>query len=579
MSEQGPRKDNSDDEVFVRGDINQTIHQFNSIHSSVDYEVDEESCNFFTSTPQAHHVRHLIGQGSSQVGNEGSSQHSPLLGQVESPNGLNNKRSKSNDSLNIRMRFAQAHRSLSSLFESRSMDKENEEQATVCIDLDSVKAKQSWRKLKMPKEAELLKRALSAPDGECSNTGQELGHFISSPLLDRLSNPGSPSSLRALRHTDPISKRGVPQGNGNIHGCKSEGQRRKCLPGLSQFSNDSAIPHLNNISPVSPLSPSSLAALTRQPSHPWSRSHQVASEVLTESPLRPMSPKPNSPRPAAQRKNFCYPQSSRASSVCSNLLGQSVSVEGLTDPPERPKTLKPSTSPLVVNLSLLDTEEHRIDSQSHISLYAFGFISELEGSQNGGRPASQSRTRKLLEVESEGKASMVLGRLRNGCWLDVGHERGGRQQGQNCSDDLWIEEQKKYKRKLARVIRGSLGQLNTLISEDMDKTDAGVTSGPINAFRGMPLKAQFFSQSTPIGLDCLGWRRRISYTSVVIPDGPSEKAGFGDELGSEDDLLYEDFRSSGHRFGHPGGGGGEQLAINEVKMSIYQHWRSCGLRL
>ncbi|XP_053268338.1 uncharacterized protein arhgef4 isoform X1 [Pleuronectes platessa] len=564
MSEQGPRKDNSDDEVFVRGDINQTIHQFNSIHSSVDYEVDEESCNFFTSTPQAHHVRHLIGQGSSQVGNEGSSQHSPLLGQVESPNGLNNKRSKSNDSLNIRMRFAQAHRSLSSLFESRSMDKENEEQATVCIDLDSVKAKQSWRKLKMPKEAELLKRALSAPDGECSNTGQELGHFISSPLLDRLSNPGSPSSLRALRHTDPISKRGVPQGNGNIHGCKSEGQRRKCLPGLSQFSNDSAIPHLNNISPVSPLSPSSLAALTRQPSHPWSRSHQVASEVLTESPLRPMSPKPNSPRPAAQRKNFCYPQSSRASSVCSNLLGQSVSVEGLTDPPERPKTLKPSTSPLVVNLSLLDTEEHRIDSQSHISLYAFGFISELEGSQNGGRPASQSRTRKLLEVESEGKASMVLGRLRNGCWLDVGHERGGRQQGQNCSDDLWIEEQKKYKRKLARVIRGSLGQLNTLISEDMDKTDAGVTSGPINAFRGMPLKAQFFSQSTPIGLDCLGWRRRISYTSVVIPDGPSEKAGFGDELGSEDDLLYEDFRSSGHRFGHPGGGGGEQLAINEL---------------
>lgn len=48
----------------------------------------------------------------------------------------------------------------------------------------------------------------------------------------------------------------------------------------------------------------------------------------------------------------------------------------------------------------------------------------------------------------------------------------------------------------------------------------------------------------------------------MLPDGASEKAA--DELGSEDD-LYEDFRSSGHRFGHPGGGGGEQLAINEVK--------------
>ncbi len=51
---------------------------------------------------------------------------------------------------------------------------------------------------------------------------------------------------------------------------------------------------------------------------------------------------------------------------------------------------------------------------------------------------------------------------------------------------------------------------------------------------------------------------------MVVPDGSSEKAGVGDELGSEEDLLYEEFRSSGHRFGHPGGGGGEQLAINEV---------------
>ena len=51
---------------------------------------------------------------------------------------------------------------------------------------------------------------------------------------------------------------------------------------------------------------------------------------------------------------------------------------------------------------------------------------------------------------------------------------------------------------------------------------------------------------------------------MVVPDGASEKAGLGDELGSEEDLLYEDFRGSGHRFGHPGGGGGEQLAINEV---------------
>ncbi|TKS88095.1 Rho guanine nucleotide exchange factor 4 APC-stimulated guanine nucleotide exchange factor 1 [Collichthys lucidus] len=59
-----------------------------------------------------------------------------------------------------------------------------------------------------------------------------------------------------------------------------------------------------------------------------------------------------------------------------------------------------------------------------------------------------------------------------------------------------------------------------------------------------------------------------SSAAVVVPDGASEKVGLGDELGSEEDLLYEEFRGSGHRFGHPGGGGGEQLAINEAGATL-----------
>ncbi|TKS88096.1 hypothetical protein D9C73_022220 [Collichthys lucidus] len=143
----------------------------------------------------------------------------------------------------------------------------------------------------------------------------------------------------------------------------------------------------------------------------------------------------------------------------------------------------------------------------------------LQGTQNDGRPASQFRARKLLEVKGEGKASVVPGGLRTCCWVDVERDGGGQQRRRKCSDDLWIEEQKKYKRKLARAIRGSVGQLSTLLCEGMDKARRGhsvadprVTLGPIEAFRGMPLKAHCFSQSTPIGLDCLGWRRRISYT-------------------------------------------------------------------
>ncbi|XP_058485858.1 uncharacterized protein arhgef4 isoform X3 [Solea solea] len=556
MSEQGPGIDNLDDEVF---DKDQTFQQE---MSPVGNNIDKEDCGFLHSTPNSDHVPHLDSQSSVHIGNGGTSPDNALFEQVDSPHRQTYKRSKSNDSLNIRMRFAQAHKTLSSLFESRSIDKKNEEQASVDTDVDSGKIKQSWRKLKKAKEAEPLKNPQTVSDGECSSitSGQDCGHFASSPLLDRSSNPGSLSSIRNLRHTDPISKRGFSPGSGNENplGCKSEGQRRKCspnaAPGRASLFDDSPVLQTNHISPGSPLSPSSSASFAHQ--------HSVACEGVPESPLRPMSPKPNSPRPAAQRKLFRFPHSSRATSVCPTVLAQSVSVEGLTDPPERPKTLKPSTSPLGVSLSLLDAAEHRTESQSHINLFAIGFVSDPEGTHSDGRPASQTRTRKHLDVEGEGKSSVVLGGLRTGHWVDVGRHGSCRQR--NCTDDLWIEEQKKYKRKLARAIRGSVGQLNTLISADMDKTDDGVTSGLVKAFRGMPLKAHCFSHSTPIGLDCLGWRRHVSYTSVVIPDGASEKTALGDELGSEDDLLYEDFRSSGHRFGHPGGGGGEQLAINEL---------------
>lgn len=76
-------------------------------------------------------------------------------------------------------------------------------------------------------------------------------------------------------------------------------------------------------------------------------------------------------------------------------------------------------------------------------------------------------------MKGEGKASVVSARLMTGCWVDVGCDVGGQQRRRKCSDDLWIEEQKKYKCKLTRAIRGSLGQLNTLLSEDMDKVRCG----------------------------------------------------------------------------------------------------------
>lgn len=53
----------------------------------------------------------------------------------------------------------------------------------------------------------------------------------------------------------------------------------------------------------------------------------------------------------------------------------------------------------------------------------------------------------------------------------------------------------------------------------------------------------------------------------AIPDGALDKVICADDVGSEED-LYEDVHSSSHHYSHPGGGG-EQLAINEVGSSLH----------
>lgn len=377
-SEPSVHEDNSDDEVFVKESdiLNQAVQQ---AFSSRRDEEEEESYGFFPPTPRTRHVQQLLGH-------RGPGEANGAL----DPDGLHQtayKRSKSNDSLNnnIRMRFAQAHKSLSSLFESRSMDKENEEHLSSANEGDLSRAKQSWRRLKRAKEAELLRRALSVPEGDTgrTGTGEDLEDSIISSVQDGMSISGSPASLRALRHTDPLSKRGFPQGDGTDipHGCKSEGQRRKCsgngLPITAPSSSDDseALP-INE--PQSPISPSSLASLYHPHSPTGVPLPPLTGDVLIEGPLRPMSPKPNSPRPAAQRRVFRYPHSVRASVLSSVRLCQSVSVEGLTDPPERPKTLKPTASPLGLSLSPLEGPESSIDNQSHTSLHTIGSIHELE---------------------------------------------------------------------------------------------------------------------------------------------------------------------------------------------------------
>ncbi|KAJ3611138.1 hypothetical protein NHX12_021154 [Muraenolepis orangiensis] len=507
-SERSFREDNSDEEGVAEGSdtLNQTVQQaFSSRHD----EAEEESYGFFPPAPRTRHVQQLCSHGGQGEINGALHPDSPHLRQVQSTDSQAYKRSKSNDSLNnnIRLRFAQAHKSLSSLFESRSMDKENEEHLSSANVGDLSRAKQSWRRLKRAKEAELLRRALSVPEGDTSTTGTEenLEDSTVSSVQDRIGIPSSPISLRALRHTDPLSKRGVPQGDETDipHGCKSEGQRRKCsaieLPITAHSSSDdSEAPPINE--PQSPISPSSWASLSHQRSPTGVPSSPLAGDALTEGPLRPMSPKPNSPRPAAQRRAFRYPQSVRASVLSSVRLGQSISVEGLTDPPGRPRTLKPTASLLGLSLCPLDGPEGSID-QSHTSLHTIGSINELE-----------ARPPKLPEAQEKAEAAPHRAPGETRRRPDPDRAGVGPRHRRHCSDDLWMEEEKRYKRKLARAARGSLGQLDDVLSpQDLDRARAGVTLGSLEAIQRIPLRAHCFSQSIPIGLDCLGWRN-ISYS-------------------------------------------------------------------
>ncbi|XP_055118692.1 rho guanine nucleotide exchange factor 4 isoform X3 [Symphalangus syndactylus] len=76
----------------------------------------------------------------------------------------------------------------------------------------------------------------------------------------------------------------------------------------------------------------------------------------------------------------------------------------------------------------------------------------------------------------------------------------------------------------------------------------------------LPRRSHPLSQSAPTGLNHMGWPEHTPGTAM--PDGSLDTAVRADEVGSEED-LYDDLHSSSHHYSHPGGGG-EQLAINEL---------------
>uniref|UniRef100_A0A8B9VF53 Rho guanine nucleotide exchange factor 4 n=1 Tax=Anas zonorhyncha TaxID=75864 RepID=A0A8B9VF53_9AVES len=401
------------------------------------------------------------------------------------------KRNKNLEGKKFRARLALAHKSLSSLFESKSLEKENTEQSSkVSLKNEKEKAKlrqSTWKAFLKSKEADGLKRPVLAnlsPTQESVNTtrGQLMrttsveqqdssnGHTF---LKTETSNGSSTDTNYFDTSVEPVDI-SSPAGTWRKR-TQSHDLGIRC----SQSSDCDEHQDGNNLNTSleeywmkSPFSPTDMQLPFSQssPSCP-----QLSNSEGKDMPCRPMSPKPQSPRSASQRKSFRYPGRICATSMIS--LGNSSAADSSLEAPERPKTLKPRGS-LLLSVHSLDNEYQKddsgISSQSQISLNTASSISDI--------------------LRDELQAGM----------------------------------------------------------------SASITSA--GALDILPLKLHPFSQSTPTGLDCVGWKRRIS--APVIADGALDKTALTDDVGSEED-LYEDFRSSNHRYGHAGGGG-EQLAINEL---------------
>ncbi|KAM6063378.1 rho guanine nucleotide exchange factor 4 isoform 2-T2 [Chlamydotis macqueenii] len=401
------------------------------------------------------------------------------------------KRNKNSEGKKFKTRLALAHKSLSSLFESKSPEKENTEQSSrVSLKNEKEKAKfrqSAWKAFLKSKEADGLKRPVLAslsPTQESLNATR--GHVMRTTSVEQQDSSnehtffktetanGSSTDINffdtSVEPVDVSSPAGMCRRRIQSHDLGIRYSQSSDCDEQQEALSNSLNTSLEEYWMKSPFSPTDLQLSFSQssPSCP-----QLSNSDGKDIPCRPMSPKPQSPRSTSQHKTFRYPGRMCATSMIS--LGNSSAVDSNLEAPERPKTLKPRGS-LLLSVHSLDNEYQRddsgISSQSQISLNTASSVSDMLRDEAGVSPSITSAV----------------------------------------------------------------------------------------AFDILPLKLHPFSQSTPTGLDCVGWKRRIS--SPVITDGALDKTALTDDVGSEED-LYEDFRSSNHRYGHPGGGG-EQLAINEL---------------
>ncbi|XP_053453117.1 rho guanine nucleotide exchange factor 4 isoform X1 [Nycticebus coucang] len=463
----------------------------------------------------------------------------------------------------LRARLALAHKTFSNFFESKVLEKEKSDECSSSSSKGQGKSRlrqSSWRAFLKGKDAEspkrpspvnlLLGQEIPAPpvtDSHCEVWTEDkedcvFSHHWAPP------RPATPLSSRRLvspehrRRSEPSIKCTAPPEGG-----------RYLASGI--FPETPWPP-----SPSSPQAPQTGVHRTL----PSSSACCLTLDV-PDTPCRPLSPKPLSPRPGALGTGLHYP--GRASAISMVSLGSCSDMDSSSGTPQGPKISKARTS-LLLSLQMLNQDDWKEDSrtrgQRSCGLSPAPWLRDLPGSESHmswedppGEKSCLSHGQKAFHTGPAQGSCPTTGRVTQTLPREAPSLPGSIPRRPPISlDDLWLE--KTQRKKLE----------NQSQAERRMPTGAGHSDG-VTCWRKMVIISPEslnlcrrncpLSRSAPTGLNS-GWAEHTLNTAM--PDGALDSAMRADEAGSEED-LYEDLHGSGHHYSHPGGGG-EQLAINEL---------------
>ncbi|XP_068136811.1 LOW QUALITY PROTEIN: uncharacterized protein [Hyperolius riggenbachi] len=483
------------------------------------------------------------------------------------------KNNKNVESKRLKERLSWAHKSFSSLFDFKNMEREHTaQQVDTTTDRHNISKEEkkkmrahqmSWRALRKNKERESLKRlsvlGLSTQainqDKQRKPSKEKLEpcNENSSVVPDLLSS--SPAEIKDYDSTDSKDDKDSI----NPQNCSADNidkrSPHKCGANARTLSDQPTYCSTANTYDH-PLSPNKQSPTT-------SHANIFSNSELSSMPCRPMSPKPQSQWPNFQRKSL---RNSRASAASMSSLGSPVDL--YLDSQEASMIFKPWTTNSLENEC--QKEDSGISSQSQASIYTASSANDIlrdEDNRPNQSPAIKMKREKILQkrktsellvftfpnMETANKTS-TMPLLASTARSKDPEKRKSLYRSLSC-DDLWVNQTKQS----MKLNKSGMSVQAQSAMKDLSQVRIGGrrSTAPYEVFRIVPMRIHSFSQSTPSRLDLVGCVRRV--TIPVITDGSLDRPSLTDDMGSDED-LYEDMHVSSHRYG----GGGEQLAINEL---------------